>query len=380
MKSSRHYLPLALISSVALLTACGGSDGGGTAAYPTGIDSYEGSTGDNTPATASRISVGQSQSRTLWPMGDQDYVKVNLSAGTEYEFSANRLCATCDTYLYLYDIDGVTILDTDDDYIGYDSMIRYTPVADGTYYLRVEAYDETYGVATYTLGARTVTDNDGDGYSTYYDCNDGDATIYPGATEVVEDGISQNCSGTDRLAATTADPFEPDDTAETARPMFMTDIYAWEIQYQQTGWAQNKRTIHAAEDKDYFSITLGPKEAAYITSYQSPSIQLLMTVYDSDGTTVLYTYSGSYPSYSLENLTDASKTFYVSYEASDGTSTTWYVPALYSVGTDNDDDEYHSRDWDSSRDCNDGNANIHPGATETAADGIDSNCNGDDNT
>lgn len=312
-------------------------------------------------------------------MGDKDYVKVLLSAGTEYEFSANRLCASCDVYMYLYDSNGTTLA-SNDDYIGYDSRIRYTPAADGTYYLMVRAYDETYGVASYTLRAHTFSDGDSDGYSAYYDCNDGDATIYPWANEVIEDGISQNCSGTDRLAATTADPFEPDNSHETAKMMFMTDVYPWEIQYQQEEWAQHMRTIHTAGDKDYFFVILGPKEAAYLEMYESASSTLLMTVYDSDGTTILDTVSSTYPWYFLENLTDSFKMFYVSYEASDGNSTTWYVPALYSAGRDNDGDGYYTREWDSGRDCNDNDASIHPGASETTDDGIDSNCNGDDNT
>lgn len=47
-------------------------------------------------------------------------------------------------------------------------------------------------------------DLDGDGFSTYgdwcgpVDCNDGDATIFPGACDIKRDGIDQNCDGVDR--------------------------------------------------------------------------------------------------------------------------------------------------------------------------------------
>ena len=44
--------------------------------------------------------------------------------------------------------------------------------------------------------------------------------------------------------------------------------------------------------------------------------------------------------------------------------------------TDNDGDGYFAEEDD----CNDDDATINPGATETPDDGIDSNCNGDDNT
>ena len=42
-------------------------------------------------------------------------------------------------------------------------------------------------------------DLDGDGVSGATDCDDNDPTVYPGATEVVDDGIDQDCDGTDSV-------------------------------------------------------------------------------------------------------------------------------------------------------------------------------------
>lgn len=404
MKISTQCLPLMLVPAVVLLSACSGGGGGadGTSngasptvvdepfdpAYPTTVDTSEGTAGDNTRATAGSIGIGDSQLRTLWPIGDIDYVRVNLAAGTLYEFSVNKLCVACDTHLYLYDAGG-TELASNDDYIGLDSRIVYAPAADGTYYLKVEAYKGVnqpngtadykvdYGVSIYTLSVHEFTDNDGDGYSSHYDCDDTNNTIYPKADEIVGDGISQNCSGTDLLATTTPDAFEPDNDPLAAKPMFKTDIGLWEIQLQQSAWGQNIRTLHAAGEKDFFSFTLAPREGAYLNMHKGAwPAALLLTVYDSNGTTLLGTSSSDWPSHWVANTTTANKTFYVSYESADGMSTTWYVPALFSAGLDKDGDGYYNRDWGNVRDCNDYNTSIHPGATEAAGDGVDSNCDG----
>lgn len=386
--------PVRLASTLlaaAALAACGG-DGGSSSkpanplAYPTSPDSFDAGAGDDTMATAGAIAVGATQVRSFFPDGDVDWVKVTLVADTTYEFSANRLSANCDTYLYLYDIDGTTLLDESDDFLWLDSNIVFTPTTSGTYYLRGTTYNNArnadgVGVARYTLGARIFVDADGDAYSTYYDCNDADGTAYPEASETADDGIDQDCDGLDTPDGSVADSAESDGTAASAKTM-QGSLGDPEIIYMTAVLRANGRTIAPAGDTDWFRISVPAWTAIEISTIHDEvagSSGLAATLYDSDAATVVDS-STNYPSLWAQNDTAASRTFYVEYSAASGVDVGYYAPTWVSYGQDVDRDHYYTQDWDTDRDCNDTDATIYPGATETAGDGVDSNCNRLDDT
>ena len=69
------------------------------------------------------------------------------------------------------------------------------------YYIRAYYYGElTPSNPTFTLklwSTESIVDSDNDGYSDDYDCVDDDDTIYPGATEIPDNGIDEDCDGAD---------------------------------------------------------------------------------------------------------------------------------------------------------------------------------------
>ncbi len=95
------------------------------------------------------------------------------------------------------DCDGLA--DDDDDAVSSASLSVYYADADG----------DGYGDAT----ATQIQCDPSEGYGAdATDCDDADASAYPGASEVAGDGVDQDCDGADTPAGSPDDTGEPDDT------------------------------------------------------------------------------------------------------------------------------------------------------------------------
>jgi pimeloyl-ACP methyl ester carboxylesterase len=106
-------------------------------------DSYE---SDNTAATARLVNVGTTEVHNFDAAGDQDWFKFNARAGVDYTIRTGNLDTNADTYLYLYDTDGTTLLAANDDYGGtLDSRITWQAPADGIYYAMVKHWNPNVG-------------------------------------------------------------------------------------------------------------------------------------------------------------------------------------------------------------------------------------------
>lgn len=103
-------------------------------------DSYE---PDNSSTAAANITTdGTVQTHYIVPAGDVDWVQFQAQAGETYVISTSNLSQEMDTYIYLYDIDGATIIAENDDYEGLASQITWTAPVTGTYYIKIRHFDE----------------------------------------------------------------------------------------------------------------------------------------------------------------------------------------------------------------------------------------------
>jgi len=104
--------------------------------------------GDNA-AAATVVDAGSSTAGEIELGGDVDFFAVELAAGQTYVFETS-LGSLSDSVLYLYDRDGVTLIDYNDDISWPDnpgSRIDWIAEQSGTYFLEVVAFD---GIATGT--------------------------------------------------------------------------------------------------------------------------------------------------------------------------------------------------------------------------------------
>lgn len=126
-------------------------------------DCNDGNEPNNSVEEATSISFDQTQSGTICVAGDEDYFQFSASTGDNVviDIDARPLDSLLDSYIYLIDSDGTTILAYNDDADGLlDSKLGYSITHDGTYYIKVREYSHpTEGSPEYFYNIHLSIDN-----------------------------------------------------------------------------------------------------------------------------------------------------------------------------------------------------------------------------
>ncbi len=121
----------------------------------------------NNAATATTVAMGSTVAGTIGLGGDVDWFAFDVVAGEMYVFETS-LVTLPDSFMSLYDQDGTTLLDYNDDVYWPEhpeSRISYQFSASGTYYLEVEGYSFS-DTGQYELHLTQVADDYGNDSAT----------------------------------------------------------------------------------------------------------------------------------------------------------------------------------------------------------------------
>ncbi|MCG8570885.1 MAG: PPC domain-containing protein [Spirochaetes bacterium] len=101
---------------------------------------------DNDYSNATPVFNGYDAVHSIHEAGDHDWFSIAAQSGQNYTFrtdSAGGYTSPADTVIYLYGPDGTTLLAENDDFAGIFSKIDYTFSSDGTYFIKVNHYNDT---------------------------------------------------------------------------------------------------------------------------------------------------------------------------------------------------------------------------------------------
>ena len=204
------------------------------------VDAYE--PDDHFTAAVLRPVDGQPITRSFETLADKDWISFDAVAGRTYTITTSRLGGAVDTVLQLYDTDGKTLIDENDDYLAANdaSQIVWTAARSGKYYVRITHFDPTYDPAAAPV------------------CGNG----YQVAVETA-------------LCDVAEDAYEPDNHFTTA---------AW----RPTEGQPITRSFETTADKDWISFdAVAGRTYTITTSHLGGAVDTVLQLYDTDGKTLI---------------------------------------------------------------------------------------------
>ncbi|WP_242132997.1 MopE-related protein [Aestuariivivens marinum] len=301
--------------------------------------------------------------------------------------------------LFSGDCNGLTLLECSDvtNSFATEELTHSSLTIGTTYYFRVYSQGFSASDPNFTLklwSSQSITDVDGDGYSSPGgDCNDGNASIYPGATEIPDNGIDEDCDGADLLTwylDADGDTYGDSNTTTLAN-MQPADYVSDNMDCNDADANVNPDATEVCDGID--------NDCDGLVDDADPSVTGQTRYYvdgDGDGygdasdAGALYCFDpGAGFSLSNNDCNDANNGIYPGAteipdngvdEDCDGFDLlTWYLDSDGdSFGDSNTTTLANTQPADhvsDNTDCNDANANVNPDATEVC-DGIDNDCDG----
>ncbi len=145
------------------------SDLGSTVVIVPGITITEDGDAAGSTATTAEMISGDTFNGTLSSGSDQDYIRINLTAGVEYTFDVQGAGAgtgtLADPYILVRNANGASVASNNDGGIGDDAQVTFTPTTSGEHFIIVRTFAGTGGTYSVVTSPGERTDDVGGGGS-----------------------------------------------------------------------------------------------------------------------------------------------------------------------------------------------------------------------